>query len=612
MSVWVFLKAERVLHPLEFSEEFELEELAYCYDLNDMGVADVNDDRNYDIFTLNHSNRQLLMLKGEDGAYRDRLVELGLSQSKAFPGVEGGWEVPPIEEEGFYIYWDRGKLVLKTAFGFEVSGQVRLPRELKFDLSGEVTMSELGDHDIGFRFDGDGEIVISSWEYYFLPIFELDKDVSLKSVYVGPKRASPTQPTFELPEQDRHTMIWADFDGDGRTDVHIARGGDQGMLADTHPDAMDELYLFRDDAFVEVTESTGMMKNGMPARSAQGMDVDGDGKIDLYVVNGRAWEPNKNAPNQLFARKDELRFEEEAHRHGLDVPGDGVVQWIDCDNDGDMDMVWGAEDKLSLFRNVEGLYTEERLAPLESKPHSMTASDFDRDGDIDIFVVSEAGNVLLLGEAGGFVPVSPDRYGLPTRSDVANWVDYDNDGRVDLHALPQGLFKQGEDGTFARTGLLSLRISRKAFCSWFDADNDGDRDMLLALMDPFEVAFDRIKRKFIEPDGIFKPKLWRVYLIENNVSTKNNWLEVELVGQRGNRPAVGARVVLDTADGQVQSFVCHAEGSLHSQGHYRLYFGLGEAERYESLKVVWPNGVVEEFGPGPANQLLVLENSDNS
>ena len=41
-----------------------------------------------------------------------------------------------------------------------------------------------------------------------------------------------------------------------------------------------------------------------------------------------------------------------------------------------------------------------------------------------------------------------------------------------------------------------------------------------------------------------------------------------------------------------------------------LFFGLGDAARYEALEVRWPSGRVETLGPGEANRTLVLREGE--
>jgi hypothetical protein len=46
------------------------------------------------------------------------------------------------------------------------------------------------------------------------------------------------------------------------------------------------------------------------------------------------------------------------------------------------------------------------------------------------------------------------------------------------------------------------------------------------------------------------------------------------------------------------------DGSRYSAGHYRLYFGLGDSKRADSVKVRWPNGSVRKLHGVRADRLL--------
>jgi hypothetical protein len=49
------------------------------------------------------------------------------------------------------------------------------------------------------------------------------------------------------------------------------------------------------------------------------------------------------------------------------------------------------------------------------------------------------------------------------------------------------------------------------------------------------------------------------------------------------------------------------DDSAHSQGHYRLYFGLAKRKRIQQLVVQWPDGQRTRLGPLKANRLLEVE-----
>ena len=120
-----------------------------------------------------------------------------------------------------------------------------------------------------------------------------------------------------------------------------------------------------------------------------------------------------------------------------------------------------------------------------SRSRTSTAS-----GSLDVFSASKTGNTLLLNDGKGrFTIVDPATKGLPGESATANWVDFDNDGLVDLYAFPQGLFRQRRDHGFEATGLLAFpaRKYMAAIANWADFDNDGRRDLLIARLENFSL-----------------------------------------------------------------------------------------------------------------------------
>ncbi len=75
-----------------------------------------------------------------------------------------------------------------------------------------------------------------------------------------------------------------------------------------------------------------------------------------------------------------------------------------------------------------------------------------------------------------------------------------------------------------------------------------------------------------------------------NVGHVGHWLQLNLVGSAGNRQAIGARVTLVTPEGKQVQTVGASEGAYLSQGHYRLYFGLGAVGKISALQIHWPDG----------------------
>jgi hypothetical protein len=228
---------------------------------------------------------------------------------------------------------------------------------------------------------------------------------------------------------------------------------------------------------------------------------------------------------------------------------------------------------------------------------------------LDVFVASKKGNVLLVNEGGGkFRSVDPVSVGLPAESVAAVWVDYDNDAAMDLHVVPDGIFRQDRPGHFTRTGLLALPADKyqAAVINWFDRDDDGFQDVVVALEDNASLWrwWERAYKKgdVRGQDDRFD---WKVLAYRNRTQGAH-WLQVQLVGLAGNPQAIGAAVTLVSPKGRQARQVGAHEGSYFSEGHYRLYFGLGAEKGPASLEIRWPDGRLQTLTGLPIDRLTTI------
>ena len=111
-----------------------------------------------------------------------------------------------------------------------------------------------------------------------------------------------------------------------------------------------------------------------------------------------------------------------------------------------------------------------------------------------------------------------------------------------------------------------------------DFDNDGDLDIVINN----------------NPGDSGIQERARATLLLNNLGSRRNWLAVELRGTRSNRDAVGATVKVECGP-TVQTRLVTEGSSYASQHSSRLYFGLNDQTRADSLTVHWPSGLVERF-----------------
>jgi hypothetical protein len=141
------------------------------------------------------------------------------------------------------------------------------------------------------------------------------------------------------------------------------------------------------------------------------------------------------------------------------------------------------------------------------------------------------------------------------------------------------LFLGGTDGRLKDVGdragppFRTERLGRALVVG--DCDNDGRLDLLLACLDaPLMYAHNRTEG--------------------------GHHLTLRLEGTASNRDAVGARVRV-TSSGRARVAWRIGGGSYQSAGDPRLHFGLGDADRVESIEIRWPSGRVDRLGPLPGD-----------
>ena len=396
-------------------------------------------------------------------------------------------------------------------------------------------------------------------------------------------------------------LALGDYDGDGDLDLYVVNEGANRFFRNeedgTFVDITTEL-----DADPVTTTPLGDWGRG---RSAGFFDVELDGDLDLYLVNGRG------AANRLY-RNGEGGFAEDAASAGLDHEGDGRgLAMADYDGDGDVDLfVARTKEGSRLCRNDGGTFAEvhEQMGlRLDGGVVVAVFGDYDNDGDPDLFVSDQSPPQLFSLYTGVRIFRNDDGASfLPARESLfqgshaagAAFLDHDNDGDLDLvttdvrtstpaPSVPSVPSVRDElyhnlGGYLVPVGsLLELEpMSTGRGVSVGDYDGDGDMDWFVA-----DELHSRLYR---------------------NQFNQNHWLQVDLAGIGLNPDGLGARIQL-SVEGNRQYREVHSAYGYCSQVQPWVHFGLGAAAQVDTLRVRWPDGQETVETDMAASQHLVVK-----
>jgi len=436
---------------------------------------------------------------------------------------------------------------------------------------------------------------------------------------------------------------WVDHDMDGDLDLYVVTGFS----------GSNNNVLYRNDAgtFVRVMGEPVTLDNADTACSTWA-DYDNDGDVDCFISNlvssgGMLFEGHGGGA---------LSLNTTAGITSTGLKGTGCA-WGDYDNDGFVDLVvaalfgqGGISTPNRLFHNNgDGTFTEVTTGPqvtTNDSHHHPTWSDYDGDGDLDLFFASGAvgatkldrmyRNQLIETGTATFTAITTGIIATdPRDSQVLSWVDYDNDGDLDLYAInytsvPNQLYRN-DGASFTKittAGPISTEMGSSHGVVWGDFDNDGDQD---AFVVRDLSGFDRYYRNegngtFVristgalvtqslsgygaaagdyDRDGdldLFVPTARNEaasILFRNDLAPGNHSLTVLCRGTTANRSAVGAKVrvhAVINGVGRWQMREILAGTSYGGHSALEAHFGLGTAMVADTVRVEWPGGGVEQL-----------------
>ena len=426
-----------------------------------------------------------------------------------------------------------------------------------------------------------------------------------------------------------------DYDNDGDIDLYVTNFGE------------DQLYRNNGDStFTDVT-THAQVNNSNWGTSCAFADVDNDGHLDLYVANYAAYAP-----------ENDIRCEERGVHVYCGPHAYPAVHDTFYKNNGD-----------GTFTDMSVLYRPSDLMPQHGL--GVTFGDYDADGDTDLYVANDQDPNFLFQNSGSgnFLEVALisgvcyNDMGKEEAGMGADFGDYDNDGWLDLtvsnYQTETNTVYHNHDGTFFTDNTITSGIAEvtHGYLGWgiklFDYDNDGYQDIFVAnghLMDNIDVlethvtypqrnllfrnlGDGRFANVMSETDGLTLEKVsrgaaigdydndgdldilvtncnQRPDLLQNAIGNRNNWIQIQVVGQKSNRSGIGAKIKVVTGT-HVQYWEVQSGGSYLSFHDLRAHFGVGKAEQIDLLEIRWLNGHIDRGTHLPVNRRFIAVEGNN-
>nr|MBI1229558.1 RNA-binding protein [Cytophagales bacterium] len=420
--------------------------------------------------------------------------------------------------------------------------------------------------------------------------------------------------------------VFFDFDNDGDLDLFLLNHNPKSLpvldesitaeLLKTPDSAGPQLYRNEGGQFVEITQKAGIQQSALSYGLGAGVaDINGDGYSDIYISN------DYTVPDFLYINNGNGTFTDiirDAMGHISNFSmGNDIA---DINNDGLMEV-------FTLDMLPEGNERQKLLMA----PDNYEKFDFNlRVG----FHHQYMRNMLHLNHGNGTFSEIGQLAGISNTdwSWAALFADFDNDGWKDLYITNgyhrdytnmdflkymsdylknnQGLRRENVldlvykmpssnviNCAFRNTGGITFEDQTETWglnhpansngAAYADLDNDGDLDLIV--------------------NNVSHPVF--IYRNDADALMENNYLKIKLAGGRSNSHGIGAKVTLHYGDNKQYLQQMPSRG-YQSSVSPTLHFGLGKVPTVDSLYVEWPGGQTQVLYKIPANQSLLLTESN--
>ena len=347
-------------------------------------------------------------------------------------------------------------------------------------------------------------------------------------------------------------------------------------VADFNQDGWPDLYVSNDydeDDYFYINQHNGTFKESLNAfightsKFSMGCDVadiNNDGMSDLFTLD---MLPEDNRRQKLLKGADGYDYFQMLLKNGY------YYQYM-------RNML-----HLATKNNDQVEFSEiGQFAGISNTDWSWSAlfGDYDLDGWQDLFITN--------GYMRDYTNLDYLKYILPDEIKKAR----DAGNQPDLYEMVKKMPSSDvKNYLFRNTGRLSFEnvskqwgmdiVSLSHGAAYADLDNDGDLDLVV--------------------NNTNKP----AFIWQNHAEAlKNNYLKIRFKGAAGNLFGIGTKVVITAANGFNQLQELELTHGFQSSIEPCLFFGLGKLEMVD-IKVIWPNGQMQNITAQPVNKTLLLD-----
>lgn len=544
---------------LEYSDE-HIFNFNYLYNGAGVAIGDINNDGLQDIyFTANRAKDKLYLNKG-NFKFEDISESSGIA---AFSGWRSGVSMADVNADGFLdIYICRG--------GFKYDSTKNA--NLLFINNGNQTFTEsaakYGIADIGFSiaacffdYDNDNDLdlyVTNRPEQFYLNVEQVMEGKKVNNpLYSDHLYRNNGDHTFTNVTQEAGithnfgyglSVSTGDLDQDGDQDIYVSN------------DFVENDYFYENQGNGTFREVIKEVTGHVPyyAMGTDIGDINNDGWEDIFTVEMR--------PEDYKRSKTSMPVMSTSLFDTMDLAGIHRQYMHNC---------------LQLNHGNGHFSDIAQLAGVDRTDWSWAAliCDFDNDGFRDLYVANG---------------IKRDLYNRDAYAGLMHDLKHNNMNKTTeeiMRNLPSFkavnyAFRNNGDLTFTKTmkewGLNHTSQSHGAALG--DLDNDGNLDLVVNNMD--DIAF------------VFK----------NNGNGKKS-LRVQCNGPEKNPKGIGARVEIQYGDQKQYSEMRTSRGYLSSCEPF-IHFGIGEIEKVDVIKIIWPDGKSQELKNQKVDKPIVLNYSD--